>query len=243
MGRKTEDLLGRRFGCLEVIRRVANDRWNHPRWLCRCDCGTETEVSAANLRRSRSPTRSCGCRRHEIIDLTGQRFGKLICLDYELRDVPDKKRSNKQRAYWRCLCDCGRQRYVTATNLRKGNTTSCGCSRILPDDTAAKRLIAYKYRCSARRRGLEMDLEDDLLVELLRRPCHYCGAEPSNLLKGCGNKPFPYNGLDRVNNDVGYVADNVVACCRQCNFAKGSMSYQDFVAWIERIVAHRSSRL
>lgn len=243
MGRKAADLLGKRFGSLVVIGRVPNDSWNHPRWLCRCDCGMETEVQASNLRRPRSPTRSCGCRRRQIIDLTGQRFGKLLCLDYELRDVPDKNRINKQRAYWRCLCDCGRLRYVTATNLRKGNTTSCGCSRILPDDTAAKRLIGYKYRRSAQRRGLTMNLEDDLLAELLQHPCHYCGAEPSNLLKGCGSKPFRYNGLDRVDNDVGYVANNVVACCRQCNFAKGSMRYRDFVAWIDRIAVHRSSGL
>ncbi len=241
MGRKTEDLLGKRFGYLVVIERVSNDRWNHPRWLCRCDCGTEAEVPAKNLRRPRSPTRSCGCRRREIIDLTGQRFGRLVCVDYELRDVPDKKRSNKQRAYWHCVCDCGRSTIVTATNLRKGNTTSCGCSRVLPDDAVAKRAIAYKYRRSALQRGQEMDLDDDVLADLLQQPCHYCGAGPSNLLRGSGNKPFPYNGLDRVDNGIGYLLDNVVPCCRQCNFAKGSMSYSDFLAWIDRLVAHNAS--
>ncbi len=128
------DLTGRQFGKLVVIARAENDRWQHARWLCRCSYGTEKVVPAANLRRSNSPTRSCGCLQREIIDLTGQRFGRLVALDFELRDVPDKKRSNKQRAYWRCQCDCGRISHVTATNLRKGNTASCVCSPALPDN-------------------------------------------------------------------------------------------------------------
>lgn len=158
-----------------------------------------------------------------------------------MRPVPDAMWSNKQRAYWRCACDCGRITYVTATNLRKGNTASCGCSRILPGSTAARRAVAYKYRSAARARGQIMDLDPDQFARLISGACHYCGAGPSNILKGYGRKPFHYNGLDRKDNDVGYVAGNVVTCCRQCNFAKGSVSYDEFLAWIDRLVAFRST--
>lgn len=30
---------------------------------------------------------------------------------------------------WTCLCDCGAQRIILATNLISGRTTSCGCLR------------------------------------------------------------------------------------------------------------------
>ena len=31
------------------------------------------------------------------------------------------------RAKWECLCDCGKKIVVSGTNLRSGNTRSCGC--------------------------------------------------------------------------------------------------------------------
>ena len=54
--------------------------------------------------------------------IEGQRFGKLLV---EARAGSDPYRN----ALWLCRCDCGEAREVTANNLRKGNTTSCGCSR------------------------------------------------------------------------------------------------------------------
>jgi hypothetical protein len=90
VGHTAVDLTGRQFGKLVVIARAENDRWQHARWLCRCSYGTEKVVPAANLRRSNSPTRSCGCLQREIIDLTGQRFGRLVALDFELRDYPTR---------------------------------------------------------------------------------------------------------------------------------------------------------
>ena len=242
MGKRAPDLMGKKFGDLVVVARAENDRWNNARWLCQCACGNKTVVVAHRLGRRRSPTRSCGCLRRKIIDLTGQRFGRLLAQDFEMRNVPDKKWSNKQRAYWRCLCDCGKVIYVTATNLRKGNTSSCGCSRILPNDGAARHAIAYKYRQAALARGQDMELDNETLAQLVSQPCHYCGTGPSNVHRHHGGgKPFFYNGLDRKSNDVGYTANNVVPCCRQCNFAKGSMNYREFLDWIDRIIAHRSN--
>lgn len=55
------------------------------------------------------------------IDLTGQRFGRLLVLSYAgLR---------KGKAYWDCACDCGALSAVSGGSLRKGATTSCGCYR------------------------------------------------------------------------------------------------------------------
>jgi len=55
------DLTSRRFGRLIVLGRA--EREGHDsRWLCRCDCGTETIVSTANFAR----TKSCGCFNKEI---------------------------------------------------------------------------------------------------------------------------------------------------------------------------------
>lgn len=58
-----EDLTGKIFGRLTVIRRLPNaiDPSGQQKrvWLCRCECGRETEVRAGNLKSGN--TKSCVC--------------------------------------------------------------------------------------------------------------------------------------------------------------------------------------
>lgn len=56
------DLTGKTFNRWTVLRRAA-DIPGSTRWLCRCSCGTEREVSSVPLRSGSS--RSCGCLRSE----------------------------------------------------------------------------------------------------------------------------------------------------------------------------------
>ena len=46
------DLTGQRFGKLTVVRRDGSDKHGHSTWLCKCDCGQFTVVTASNLRGS-----------------------------------------------------------------------------------------------------------------------------------------------------------------------------------------------
>ena len=61
------------------------------------------------------------------IDLTGQRFDKLLVL-YESNEkiVTPNGRSH---ITWVCQCDCGNLISVRGDMLRGGHTTSCGCKR------------------------------------------------------------------------------------------------------------------
>lgn len=52
------------------------------------------------------------------IDLTGQRFGRLVALC---------SKSFNGRLKWLCQCDCGNQVWVNTGGLRNGGTKSCGC--------------------------------------------------------------------------------------------------------------------
>lgn len=54
-----KDISGCTFGKLTVVGRVANDKHNKARWLCRCDCGNEKIILGSNLLSGR--TTSCGC--------------------------------------------------------------------------------------------------------------------------------------------------------------------------------------
>lgn len=56
-----------------------------------------------------------------FIDLTGQRFGKLV--------VIERVENHKGRTSWLCKCDCGNTKIVRSLELRRSDTISCGCYR------------------------------------------------------------------------------------------------------------------
>lgn len=53
-------------------------------------------------------------------DLTGKKFGRLTVIESAGSD-------KNGHAKWFCKCDCGGEVTVLATNLKRGQTTSCGC--------------------------------------------------------------------------------------------------------------------
>lgn len=56
----------------------------------------------------------------KLIDLTGQKFGKLT--------VIKRAENNKDgRSMWFCKCDCGKECIVRGKSLRNRHTRSCGC--------------------------------------------------------------------------------------------------------------------
>ena len=57
-------------------------------------------------------------------DLTGKTFGKLTVL----HRAPDYiQPSGQHKRMWHCRCECGNECDVRASDLKSGNTNSCGC--------------------------------------------------------------------------------------------------------------------
>lgn len=59
--------------------------------------------------------------RHEI-DETGNKYGK-----WEVLEITTPANDGRKR--WMCRCACGTVKPVIGTQLRIGNSSSCGCSR------------------------------------------------------------------------------------------------------------------
>lgn len=55
-----------------------------------------------------------------VIDMTGKKFGRYTVL-YRV------KNDKNGMAMWMCRCDCGTEKVVMGSSLRKGVTVSCGC--------------------------------------------------------------------------------------------------------------------
>ena len=60
--------------------------------------------------------------RPNMIDITGQRFGRLLVS----HAIPDR-RDSCGSILWLCVCDCGGKKEVSSRHLRVGWTKSCGC--------------------------------------------------------------------------------------------------------------------
>lgn len=56
-----------------------------------------------------------------FIDLSGKKFTRLLVVER----IPRSRKGGG--VVWKCLCDCGHVRAVPASNLRSGDTKSCGC--------------------------------------------------------------------------------------------------------------------
>lgn len=227
--------LGNRYGKLTVVKKVEGLR--NSRWICRCDCGNEIEISGRNLRLGKA--QSCGCDGFGY--MIGRKFGRLTVLK-SVGLTYDKVEK------WLCECECGNTTIVRTNNLISGNTKSCGClfletrqSKDIEKSTFNE--LYGRIRYIAKVRGNEFDLTRDQVREITSSKCHYCGVEPSQIHKRKGingTSMYIYNGIDRKNNNLGYVIDNVVPCCKICNYAKNTMNYKEFLEWVSTVHKHLS---
>ena len=130
-----------------------------------------------------------------------------------------------------------------ASSLTAGQTTTCGCIRRKPTGEAAANAVLLAYRRNARQRSLRWCLSRAQALRLFSRECYYCGAPPSNIANHEGmNGVFIYSGIDRLDPTRGYIADNVVPCCRTCNVAKLKMTRDEFLAWVWRVATRHPAQ-
>jgi len=126
-----KDLTGQTFGRLYVVGR-ARDRvspkgYKTVMWACICSCGGERSVKVASAQSLVSGlTKSCGCHKGDLsrdrafVDLTGQRFGRLVVQGIG-------RRLDRRKTKWLCKCDCGNTTEVRGDSLRAGSVVSCKC--------------------------------------------------------------------------------------------------------------------
>jgi len=233
------DLTGIKFNKLLVVE-ATKERTSDGSvlWLCKCDCGNKISVSGFDLRIGKVV--SCGCvkpppRMGRYRDLTNQKFGRLTALyPTDLRE--------KGGVVWMCLCECGEEKLVVSAELTRAKNPgsgkgirSCGClNEAFPNGEAAFNRIYSNYRGSARNRNFEFSLEKEEFRKLITSTCFYCGTPPNRTTntRRPSAKQFTYNGIDRIDNEKGYIGGNCVPCCRECNFAKRNMTQENFINWV-----------
>lgn len=182
------------------------------------------------------------------IDHKGQKYNHLTML------YPTRSGGGGVGMFWMAQCDCGAMKEVRGSEAKLGYIKTCGkCeyhshlvveaskkSALNKDPNRPLRDAYTSYVKGALNRNLEWKLTPEQFEEIVTQNCTYCKAPPKEHYrkarkgKGRGFKLIR-NGIDRINNQVGYTLDNCTACCTVCNRMKGAMDIIEFAQQIKRM--------
>jgi len=203
-------------------------------YKCQCKCGKIFDIAKQLVDSGkRNSCRNGKCNIH-VLNMIGKKFGRLTVISH----------ISRIKGY-KCQCDCGKETIARTFSLKNGSHKSCGClmreiqaNRLYKGkDVAAKKNIFRNYKRAAKKRKYNFDLSEDNFYKLIMSPCHYCNLENSMMWTIAERSiihddPFYYNGIDRIDNNIGYNSNNCVPCCKICNNSKSTLSVKDWKSWI-----------
>lgn len=153
---------------------------------------------------------------------------------------------------WLCRCDCGNTVQKSRTQLvNRPDLADCGCKTEWPnirrsygtnkDTNGVLDRHTSVFVRKAKERGLEVSLTKSQIETLFLGDCYYCGAVPSQTKDARSLMSATRNGIDRINNSIGYVDGNCVSCCYPCNWSKRDGTMEDFIERCKKIVSRHAS--
>ncbi len=174
-----------------------------------------------------------------IIDISGQTIGswKLIRFSHS------KQYTHKKRNFWLVECiNCKIQKNMEKHNLLPPSGGKCQHCWGRPKGYSGFLVLLDSYIRNAKQRKRNFTLTNEEFRDITSSACHYCKSIPQLIRRGGKSNntkshwgDYCYNGIDRVNNEIGYIKSNCISCCMICNRAKNKMSYNDFMCYINRI--------
>ena len=189
-----------------------------------------------------------------FLDRINMRYGRLLVIKHAGKD-------ERSKHLWLCKCDCGNKKVVVGDNLSSGKSKSCGCLKLeflskrgnqwglYEDREMALLKVQYSH---LKRRNKKMGFDEvinfETFTKLSKSFCKYCGLKHSKEIEDrlCESKNqkrlsdhvLKCNGIDRVDISKGYTKNNSVSCCKYCNFAKHTMTENEFYKWVKRVYEH-----
>lgn len=174
-----------------------------------------------------------------------------------LGEVEIKKYGKTYRRIILVQCECGRTKEVQLNNVIGGHSVCCGFNPCKIPYNKNNRSVEttynslfYAYKKGATDRGYDFELTRDEFKSFLDKNCYYCDSEPSNVYQIKNSKtgevragiPIIYNGIDRLDNSVGYTMENSITCCETCNRMKTNHELKFFINHINKISLNMSKK-
>ena len=124
-------------------------------------------------------------------------------------------------------------------NKKYPNHFDFGASLRKPIGESSFARVVRQYKANAKRRKLFFNLSDLEIRKLTSSNCVYCGISPmQKMYDKDANGAYIYNGIDRIDKNIGYILKNCATACKICNKAKTNMSMKEWNEWIKRIVIY-----
>ena len=160
----------------------------------------------------------------KIIDLTGQRFERLVVTGR----APNKSEKDTN-ARWHCKCDCGRMCIAYGQDLRREKFKSCGClnaERIYKHGQsrtkAYRTWITLRQRCENQKNVSYPKYGGDGVVVCERWKVY------ENFYSDMGDAPSIKHTIDRIDGTKGYEPSN----CRWATYGEQNRNISRNV-WVE----------
>lgn len=178
-----------------------------------------------------------------VIDIAGKTFGKwtVICVD---------EQHSSKNTYWVCRCECGIEKSVDGTHLRKGRSVSCRrCSEHKDKGLICSRIF-FRAKRNAETRNLVFDLGKtneearkflyDLLHKKQKGLCVLSGL-PIIVATTIKNdmRGETTASLDRIDSSKGYVRENVQWVHKLVNKMKMDLDESVLISLCESIATHK----
>lgn len=145
-----------------------------------------------------------------FVDIGGEKFSRLTVVGYA-----GKRGSNQ---VWSCRCDCGFGVYVLASNLRSGQTTSCGCahSEMVSEAKTKHALhgspeyVSHQSMIARCKRPVVRSSHHKRGITVCDRWLHGDGTRSGFecFVADMGRRPAAGYSVDRLDNSRGYEPDN-----------------------------------
>ncbi|AGD92383.1 hypothetical protein LBA_00465 [Megavirus lba] len=85
-----------------------------------------------------------------------------------------------------------------------------------------------KYELYSEKKGYDFELTKEEFKKIVESDCYYCGCPREKYL----------NGIDRLDNDKGYIIENTVPACKICNNMKNSLNESTFILMCAHITTY-----
>lgn len=167
----------------------------------------------------------------KYIDIKNQKFGRLTA---------KKRQMLNKRAYWHCICECGKKVVVRFDGLRRNKSRSCGC---LGRDVTIARLTTHNMSGTSTHNSWRQMLNRCYGKNIPdyknygARGIKVCKRwhKFENFYKDMGIRP-KLTSIDRINNKKGYFPKN-------CRWATKSIQQNNRSNTIKVIYKNREKSL
>lgn len=173
------------------------------------------------------------------INLSGQRFEKLLVISESKTSFGDKLHDRSIR--WLCKCDCGKEVIIASKYLRKGDNKSCGCTSNFSGYKQLTKSYFNNIKRSAIARNIEFNITPEYIWKIFEKQNQCCALSgfPIQITKKHYHKIRQTASLDRIDSSKGYVEGNVQWVHKDINYMKNDFTEDEFCIWIKRIYEYK----